>query len=176
MIGPDRTLTTPSGVTNQYSVAAGWGLISVPMIVDDGRKTVLFPTAESDAFGFSMGTGYISKDTLINGEGYWLKFGSAQNVSITGIPLSLDTIDVTMGWNLVGSITEVIDASTIVQIPAGILQLPFYEYNGSYNTSETLAPARAYWVRSSASGRLVLSTGSGRPAEATKRTSERRFK
>ena len=145
-------------------------MISLPMTVSDGRKTAQFPTAISSAFGFDNTVGYMERDTLRNGEGYWLKFGSAQSVLITGIPLSRDTIDVRAGWNLIGSITSSINASVIVQIPSGIVQSPFFEFNGSYTVAGSLEPAKGYWVKSSAAGQLVLSSGSSGPSEVARKS------
>jgi len=172
----DWTIGDQTEVTNSYGVAAGWNMISLPMTVSDGRKTVQFPTATSSAFGFDNSVGYVQRDTLRNLEGYWLKFDSAQNIPITGIPISQDTIDVRAGWSLIGSITNPVDVVNVVQIPPGILQSPFFEYSGSYNVADVLAPAKAYWVRSSAVGHLVLSSSVGRPSEVPKRTSLPRFK
>ncbi len=166
------TFTTTAAVTNQYGVTTGWNMISLPLTVSDRRATVQFPTATSGAFAFDHSLGYVQRDTLTNGEGYWLKFGSAGNVPITGIPLLRDTIDVIAGWNLIGSITNPVDTNAIVQIPPGILESSFYEYTGSYTAADTLTPAKAYWVKSTAAGRLVLSSPVLKPSQAIKRKSE----
>ncbi len=68
--------------TQNYGVGNSWNMISVPMKVDDFTKTVMYPTAISDAFAYSGG--YVTRSTLENGTGYWLKFPSAQSVSMTG--------------------------------------------------------------------------------------------
>ncbi len=74
---------TLSPATNYYTYTDAWNLVSVPLNVADARKTVLFPTATSNAFAYTP-SGYIVRDTLQNGTGYWLKFPSAQSVGITG--------------------------------------------------------------------------------------------
>lgn len=167
--GPDRTFST-AGVTNQYSMASAWNMISLPMIVGDARKTVLFPTAISQASTYVNGQGFVPYDTLYNGVGYWLKFGSAQNISITGIPVARETIQVKAGWNMIGTITNAIDTSSIIELPSDILQSPFYESNGGYHPVAVLDPARGYWVKSSMNGQLVLTSGSARPEGISRKT------
>jgi hypothetical protein len=153
--------TTIDLVNSQYAVTAGWNMISVPLIVEDARKAVVFPTSTSNAFAYAQASGYLPKDTLENGTGYWLKFGSPQNVSVTGVPLLHDTIGLVAGWNMIGSVTNAVDTGSIVQIPPGIVQSLYYRYNGTYSAADTIHPAKAYWVKASAPGQLIL--GSGQP-------------
>jgi hypothetical protein len=147
-------------LTNQYTVGNSWNMVSLPLRVDDPRRVLVFPTATSNAFAYVSGTGYVQRDTLVNGLGYWLKFGIAQNIGITGAPQSQDTVHVNTGWNIIGSITDPIDTASIGQIPPGIIQSAYYGYDGGYSASDSIRPAHAYWVKANASGKLVLSTGS----------------
>jgi hypothetical protein len=163
--GPDRTFRT-EGVTSQYNMAAGWNMISVPVAVGDARKTILFPTALSLASTYVFGQGFVPRDTLRMGEGYWVKFGPAHNDSVTGTPVAQDTFSIKAGWNMIGSITGSVDISSIVQIPSGIVLTPFFGFDGGYSPATTLEPGRAYWVKSSMNGQLVISSSSSRPVEA----------
>lgn len=139
-----------------FIVAQGWNIVSVPVYATDYKKTNLFPTAQSNAFTFN--SGYISKDTLENGVGYWIKFNSEQPVNIIGGSIGLVTIDVLTGWNMVGSITTPIDVSLIVQDPLGIVSSPYYGYNVGYYTASTLYPGKGYWVKVNAPGQLILNS------------------
>ncbi len=144
-------------VTNQYNVALGWNMLSVPITVDDARKATLYPTATSSAFTFTNSLGYVRKDTLKNGVGYWLRFASGQNISLTGAVRSHDTINVQAGWNMIGSISYPVDTSNIVTIPAGIRTSAYYIFSGAAFVPESvIAPGRAYWVKTNASGKFIL--------------------
>jgi len=55
-----------------FNVNTRWNMVSVPLLVDSYLKTSLFPTAISNAFAFEGA--YVTKDTLKNGIGYWLKY------------------------------------------------------------------------------------------------------
>jgi len=149
--------TTAYNQSVQYSVRNGWNAVSLALSVSDPRKSVVYPTSISDAFAFESGQGYVRRDTIENGKGYWLKFSSSENITITGVPLVNDTIPVSAGWNLIGSIAVPVSVSSITQIPPGIVQSPFYEYDGSYNPADTLYPGKAYWVKTNSAGTIVLS-------------------
>jgi hypothetical protein len=159
MEGPDRVFTTSAEATNIYGFIAGWNMVSLPMSVSDGRTTAQFPTAISQAFAFANSIGYTPADSLTSGVGYWLKFGTTQDVPITGIPIAEDTIEIGAGWNIIGSITNPVATGDIVQIPSGILQSPFFEFDGLYAVASTLLPSKAFWVKSALPGKLVLSSG-----------------
>lgn len=149
--------TVSSGiVTLQYPVANSWNLVSLPLTVADPRKTVVFPAATSFAYAFDVQGGYVRRDTLGNGIGYWLKFPSAQSVSITGALRARDSIAVHAGWNLIGSISSPALAASIIQIPPGIVTTSYYGYTGAYTTADTLKPAKGYWVKASQNGTIVL--------------------
>jgi len=156
--------TSATSPTMTVSVGEQWNMISMPLLVDDPRKILLFPTAISDAFDYS--SAYNPKDSLAHGKGYWMKFSAVQNVPLIGIPLTKDTIDVDIGWNMIGSIFTKIPVSSINSIPSGIITSTFFFYNGAtYLESDSIAPGSAYWVKSGQSGKLILSsTGSNQTA------------
>ncbi len=150
-----REFTTTSQVTQAYFFESAWNLISVPLAVVDAATDTLFPTASSEAYAYVGG--YVERDTLENGTGYWLKFPTAGNVSITGSPITSDTIAVIAGWNIVGTITDTVSTSSIVQIPSGIVLSGFYGFGSTgYAPSSSLIPSKGYWVKVSQAGQLVL--------------------
>ncbi|HLF15236.1 MAG TPA: T9SS type A sorting domain-containing protein, partial [Bacteroidota bacterium] len=140
--------------TSLYAVSAGWNMVSVPGSVADYAKTVVFPSAVSKAFAYT--TSYVGKDTLANGTGYWLKFGGIENLSITNGPITLDSIDVVAGWNMIGSISNPVSTLSVVEIPPGIVSTSYFGYDNGYATATTIEPGKAYWVKASAGGKLVL--------------------
>jgi serine protease len=141
-------------VTRAYSMMNGWNMASVPLTVADLRKESVFPTATSSAFEYSAG--YLKKDTLWNGTGYWVKFDSAQDVSISGVPYGEDSLDVVNKWNMIGSISNPVTVDSIVEVPSGIVVTPYYKYSGGYSQTDSIKPGSAYWVKTNRSGQLVL--------------------
>lgn len=143
--------------TRDYAVTDSWNMISVPLTVSDYRKTTLFPTAISNTFGYQRA--YVQIDALENGKGYWLKFGSAQDVSMTGIPRTYESISVVAGWNLIGSISDSVPVNKITSDPAGIVTSQFYGYEDEkYVVQATIRPGQAYWVKVNQNGKLILSS------------------
>jgi carboxypeptidase T len=148
--------TTANIVSRQYPFASGWNLVSVPLSVADARRTALYPEAISTAFAFVQSLGYVMHDTLLNGVGYWLRFGAAGNAQITGIPFASDTVSVIPGWNLIGSPSAALDTASVLQVPPGLVGSAYFQYNGSYLQSDSLRPGNAYWVKALGTGTLIL--------------------
>jgi hypothetical protein len=135
-----------------FAVLNGWNMVSVPVTAPDYRKTVLFPTALTNAFAFQ--SGYQSKDTLQNGVGYWLKFGSNQNISIPGAFRLSDSVDVSAGWNMIGSVSVPCPVANVVAADGASICSPVYGYYNGYIIVTTLVPGQAYWVKSCGAGKL----------------------
>jgi hypothetical protein len=159
-----RRFATAGMATRQYPVAPLWNLVSLPLAVGNAAVGTLFPGAVSGAFTFSRGAGYLRADTLLPGVAYWIKFDSAQTVTITGWPVAIETVAVTTGWNLVGGISDSVDTALVVQSPPGTIGSPFYSYDGGYAPSQAIAPMRGYWVKATADGLLMIGGGLRRHA------------
>jgi hypothetical protein len=154
-----RTLSGAS-TTCEMQISQTWNLISLPLIVTDSKKTTLFPTSISPAYYYN--NGYMVKDTLRNGEGYWLKFGSAQAVNITGTSELMDTIDVNNNWNIIGVLAYPILVADIVPLSPVTISSNYFGYTPGvgYYTEDTLKPGQAYWLKVSHAGEIILKSGS----------------
>ncbi|RCK73945.1 MAG: Cell surface protein [Ignavibacteriae bacterium] len=140
-------------------VSSGWNMISVPLRVNDLRKSVLFPDAVSSAYGYFAG--YQVRDTLKNGIGYWLKFPLDAQLPVVGTGIISDTIDVNGGWNIIGTISYPLLLSDITPIPPLELKSQFFGYSGTgYYTEDTLKPGFAYWLKVNQSGKIIINGGS----------------
>jgi hypothetical protein len=152
------------------NVQDGWNVVSMPLTVSDRRKTAVFPTSTSSAFAYTT-TGYVNRDTLDYGTGYWLKFPSSQALSLSGGLKASDTIDVVQGWNTIGSISTPVPVNSIIQIPGGIVVSSYFGYgNTGYGSASSIDPMRGYWVKANQNGKLVL------PGSALKQKKERTSK
>ena len=139
------------------AVTAGWNMLSVPLLLPDLRKSQVFPDATSPAYAYSTATGYLQRDTLRYGEGYWLDYDSAGTLGMTGGARDADTVHLTSGWNMIGAIGATVPVDSIVEIPTGLLVTPFYVFNGSaYVTADSLKEMRSYWVKAQQAGSVVL--------------------
>ena len=136
----------------------GWNMISVPVVALDFRKDELFPASVSSAFAYEGS--YIEKDTLANRTGYWLKFNSAGSDSLTGLMLLNDSMNVSKGWNMIGSISRPVAVTSITSDPAAMNTSSFWRYDHGYHSADTIYPGKGYWVKVDQNGMLILSSSS----------------
>lgn len=149
--------TSVSIFSVSVAINSQWNMVSVPVLTDDGRKEVLFPNASSSAFYYSAG--YLIADSLEKGKGYWMEFDSAQTVVVSGNSLLSDTVTLSVGWNMIGSISIPIPASSLTSVPGGIVTSTFFAYDGSrYVEADSIKPGYGYWVKTNQSGKLILSS------------------
>jgi hypothetical protein len=141
---------------NIWTVTALWNLLSLPVTPSDPRKSSVFPTSTTFAFAYVPGAGYVAVDTLKGGVGYWLRFATAQKVTINGDLRLLDTITVDSGWNLIGTLTYPLSTSSIITEPPKIISSRFFEFSEGYVASDTLYPLRGYWVKTRQQGIIIL--------------------
>jgi hypothetical protein len=155
--GLDRTGVWYSSISNMHAcdVHEGWNLVSVPATVPDNRATSIFPTGLSAAIAFD-GT-LLPQENLSTGIGYWMKFGEPSAIPIAGDSVSIDTIDVSVGWNLIGSISSVVQTADIASNPSGMITSEFFGYDGGYYHAPTIEPGKGYWVKCAEAGTLILS-------------------
>jgi hypothetical protein len=146
----------PLPTTVVQPVTQDWNLLSLPLTVADARPVAVYPAATAATYAFVPTLGYAVADTLLNATGYWVKFGSAQNISIMGMPRAHDTIAVESGWNLIGGSSSPVPSAAVGEIPAGIVGSPYFDFNGTYAPSDTLLPGKGYWVKVTENGRLIL--------------------
>ena len=155
---PSSEATAAFPVTQTYAVNTSWNMISVPLVPNDNTKTVLYPTAVSEAFAFNGS--YAVSSSLQNGVGYWLRFSGNQTIPITGTLNLHDTIDVIPGWNMIGSISTSLPVTSVSSMPGGMITSQFFGYNGGYTTVTSIEPGQGYWVKVNGAGKLVLSSTS----------------
>ncbi len=155
---PSPDSTGAGSASFAYAFTPGWNLVSVPLTVSSYATTSLFPGALSPAYGFNPGTGYGAEALLRPGSGYWLNHNEG-SITIIGIPTERETVAVSQGWNIIGSISSPLDVASIGSVPAGMVLSSFYGYSGgTYNAATTIEPGKGYWVKASQAGQLILST------------------
>ena len=147
-------ISSRTDTTINVSLSAGWMMISLPVDAADDTARHWFPTLISHVYRFS--NGYVAGDVMLPGVGYWGKFPAAITQPVTGFPLIRDSISVVTGWNMVGSISATVDTSTIVSVPPGLRASSWFGYAGGYVTVSQITPGKAYWIKSTGSGKFVF--------------------
>jgi hypothetical protein len=153
-----RSLTSVELISLTIQVGTNWNIVSLPLQVNDQRRIVLFPTSTSEAFAYSGS--YFVSDSLKPGIGYWLRFPAGAAISLSGVALTVDSIPVQVGWNMIGSVSGKVLVSSIGSIPPGMITSKFFGYSNGYNTADTILPGAGYWVKVGQDGTLILSSDS----------------
>jgi trimeric autotransporter adhesin len=155
-IGADEFAPVPSGVA--VALHAGWNMLSNPITASNDSVTQLYPgSAFGYAFSFSSTAGYQQSYRMSNGRGYWTKLVSGGTETLLGPSRSQDSVAVSPGWNMVGSVSYPVDTAAITSVPPGIRTSAWYGYGPGYNPSAEIVPGKAYWVKASAAGKFLLS-------------------
>lgn len=132
------------------SIATGWNLISIPLILDNMEVSTIFPSAASNAYSYN--NGYSIASSFENGSGYWLKFGAEVSpVELTGIRAT-QNINLSSGWNIIGLDERNIAVTNISTIPIGILTSNFFGYSNGYIIPDTLKSGKGYWIKANQAG------------------------
>ena len=108
---------------------------------------------------FSFSDRYEQADAISETKGYWMKSSDDSDfeLPIRGEGITETTISLNEGWNMIGSLSYGIPASSIID-PSGILtNAPVYHYsNGEYISVDELNPNLGYWLYASESGTVEL--------------------
>jgi len=137
------------------TVGAEWNIVSVPVIAFDFSVTALFTSASGPALSYSGGS-YSPTTTLEYGRGYWLRFPSGDSFTRNGLVAPTESIAVSAGWNLIGSMIEPVPLSSIQSNPGGMVTSRAYIYNGHYLPTDTLQPGKGHWIKVNSDGKLIF--------------------
>jgi hypothetical protein len=152
-----RGFATHFATVVSIPLAAGWNMVSNPVITENDSVSELFPgSVFTHAFAFEATTGYAQSSRMINGSGYWAKFADDQVQPVAGLTCTRDTFMVRSGWNMVGSISIPVDTGSIVSVPPSLRASVWYGYSGAYSPATQLIPGQAYWVKAAGDGMFVL--------------------
>ncbi len=154
--GTQYTTIKYKQIPSSYEYRQRWNLVSLPKRVSSPMRTAVFPSSISHLFEFDGG--YVERESLETGRGYWLRFPSAECIPIVGDVLLNDTLDVVTGWNLIGSIGFPVAAATVSSTTSGMIASNFYGYKNGYFVADTVQPGKGYWVKVNQAGKLILAS------------------
>lgn len=151
----------------------GWNFVSLPVDPSDTRSSSVFPSSPSGPIRFSQNV-YTVVDSVRAGYGYFVKYGSNLDMTVSGVPVNkIDerTTDIRIrlfeGWNTVGalSVPTIVDADDQFPNvgmefgPLGTNQTPsldgeVYRYLTSrgYEQASRVVPGYGYWIKVTGDG------------------------
>jgi hypothetical protein len=65
-------------------------------------------------------------------------------------------IDLTEGWNILGSLSAPVEYSEIIDQAGIIASGTLYGFGGGYISSTTIEPGKAYWINALSNGTITL--------------------
>jgi photosystem II stability/assembly factor-like uncharacterized protein len=145
-----------------------WNLVSVPLHSQIDSVHYLFPMSIGPAFSYLPGGGYLPRQTMPPGSGYWLQLpgGGPQQALIYGYLIPAETLAVNAGWNLIGSVSAPAPQSSITAVGTTIVS-NLFGYSNGYLPVDTIAPGGGYWVNVDQAGSLIVqSAGAAKTAAA----------
>lgn len=155
--------------THEVSRPAGWSMVSSPLLLNGADYATAFLRSASSPTAFRRG--YVA-DSVRPGVGYWLKSADSSGLSITGVPVDAETVEVEAGWNMIGSIAVPVPVGGIASADSTLELSPFYSYvpaSGQYVTANPIAPWSAYWVKANKAGAFILRNPAHLAAPSTTR-------
>ena len=167
-LDPDNTgVVAIDGIytNNDYDIAisnlTGWNLLGLPLEVEDDSYYILFPESIEGTL-YSFDNGYNLETSLIQGEGYWLRFNEEGSTTISGLPINELTISLNEGWNLISGISTPFVVIEINDPDGIIISGTIYGFtSGGYSNAEILEPGKGYWIRANNSGYISFIDNSG---------------
>ncbi len=126
-----------------------WSMLSLPVDPCDGSyaKTDLFPKAVGPAWAYH--DGWVLRDDLSIGEGYFIKYNGIQTEHIAGSEIYDASILLVRGWNLIGSISWPVLTSTITKNTPNAILGSYFGWNcGGYYQTDYIDPGQAHWIKS----------------------------
>jgi hypothetical protein len=149
--------STSSTMEIEIDYLEGWNLVGLPLEVEDASYSNLFPESINGTL-YSFSEGYILDSTLVQGEGYWLRFNNAGSTTIDGTPINELTISLNEGWNLVSGLSEDISIYSVSDPDSIIIPGTLYGFNEGYLETDLFVPGKGYWLRANNSGNIILIT------------------
>ena len=146
----------PPIVTRDVDYINDWNLVSLPLDVSDKRYSAVFPES-IDGTLFEFDGAYFNAEELAIGEGYWLRFIEDGATTIEGECIDNLTVQLSYGWNLIGSLTFPISISDVLDPDEIIVPGSLYGFDGTYISTSIIEPGKGYWIRTNQSGDVTLS-------------------
>ena len=147
-----------SSETEEINVSynGNWNLLSVP------DESVDFPCTD-----YIDGTLYsfednsytnVGMDDITVGQGYWLRFEDMVECTFSGNSITEISVQLTEGWNLMGSISSSVDIASILDEDNLIVPSTIYGFDESYTEAEMIEPGYGYWLRAFQDGEITITS------------------
>ena len=136
---------------------SGWNMVGLPIIVNDNNYQYLFPTSVSGSL-YSFSGSYTQENTLDVGQGYWIRLSDIAINNFYGENILLLELSLVEGWNLISGTTVAVLVGDIIDNNQIIIGGTIFGFEDFYQNANSLNPGRAYWIRATENGIIILTT------------------
>jgi len=138
----------------------GWNLAGIPTETSGLIYSELFENITQEPYLFESNS-YSAVTEMNPAIGYWVHLNNNETVGYTGSLLEVTDLNLDQGWNLVSGIGYPLP-ETAVQDNGGIINSPWYGFDGAYYSATNIEPGLGYWVRASQAGTVTLEHQAGK--------------
>jgi len=157
---PSRSFTTIEETDMlTFSMKKGWNLFGLPMNYTTIHYETIFTQATQPPLSFE--NTYSSSPNLQKGYGYWVHLSNQETIEFEGNLIEQIELILNQGWSLVSGIGYSM-STLLVNDPQGVINSPWYGFDGAYYTADTIDPGYGYWVRASQPGTVTLEHQAGK--------------
>ncbi|MBN2542140.1 IgGFc-binding protein [bacterium] len=151
--------TRPRPVTYTYHFEVGWNMISFPVLPVYGDINHIFPSTEGDAYWYDPESRSYESTTLPErAKGFWVYSSGETETRIAGIMIEQYSLSVFEGWNMIGSVMDIVPFDGISFDPPASFIPPQYTFSsGGYVPSSEIVPALGYWCLSTGNSVIQVS-------------------
>ena len=151
----------------EKSYPAGWSMASVGIELDDTDVASVFPTNIS-VYNYDGGYNPLdSQAQLTPGEGYWINLPESYNETARGKSIEELELSLPERWSMIGSISNPLAVSAIIQNPPGNI-ISVFGFDDGYYQADTLIKGRGFWINLAETGTITLGgAGGGSPKPMT---------
>ena len=143
-----------------FNLNQGWNLMSLPLepAYEINELDSLFNNTISAFWYNPITPGYQQENILDVGKGYWMEMPSSTNRTLTGDEINDLSLNLTEGWNLVGTLYDPVTVLDLDTTPVGSF-ISAFGFNGSYFTATALEPGNGYWIEVNQDCTLNMNNG-----------------
>jgi alpha-tubulin suppressor-like RCC1 family protein len=146
-------LSLPDGDGIALQLQTGWNMVSVPVLADDMTTASVFEGAVAVYTWDPKMKSYVSPSTIAPCRGYWVAVTTNTTITVTGTPVTFWECDISQGWNMIGSVSEIMAIGALSDDSAGdpLLLSAVYRWNPTgkmYESVSQITPGFGYWLAS----------------------------
>lgn len=129
-------------------ISEDWEMVSLPVSDADVHLQ------HSQAFHFDYT--YQSDSTLVANRGYWIRSDEQETLESRGEGVESAVLSLREGWNLIGSLVDRVEVSSIADPSEILTDTPVYVFNGGYETTESILPGEGHWIYADEAGDIEM--------------------